>query len=51
MIVLITVWILAMIAVSLVGMATDYESITGIQFGMMVVGTILIGSLGLLNNL
>jgi len=40
-----------MIVVAVIGMATDYESVTGIQFSIMLLGTILIGCLGLFNNL
>ena len=46
--VLLTVWIVSMIAVAVVGMLGDYESVTGIQFVVMLTGVFTIGIAGML---
>jgi hypothetical protein len=46
--VLLIVWIVAMIAVAVVGMIGDYESVTGIQFVVMLTGVFTIGIAGML---
>ena len=47
--VLLTVWIVSMIAIAVVGMMGDYESVTGIQFVTMLVGVLVIGLAGMLS--
>tara|TARA_E500000318_G_scaffold111933_1_gene132757 strand:- start:4178 stop:4330 length:153 start_codon:yes stop_codon:yes gene_type:complete len=46
---LLTVWIVSMIAVAVVGMIGDYESVTGVQFVVMLVGVFTIGIAGMLS--
>ena len=45
---LLMVWIVSMIAVAVVGMIGDYESVTGIQFVVMLTGVFTIGIAGML---
>jgi hypothetical protein len=47
--VLLTVWIVSMIAVAVVGMLGDYESVTGVQFVVMLAGVFTIGIAGMLS--
>ena len=46
---LLTVWIVSMIAVAVVGMIGDYESVTGVQFVVMLAGVFTIGIAGMLS--
>jgi len=47
--VLLTVWIVSMLAVAVVGMLGDYESVTGVQFVVMLAGVFIIGIAGMLS--
>jgi len=47
--VLLIVWIVSMIAIAVVGMMGDYESVTGIQFVTMLAGVLVIGLAGMLS--
>lgn len=47
--VLLMVWIVSMIAIAVVGMMGDYESVTGVQFVVMLAGVFTIGIAGMLS--
>lgn len=47
--VLLVVWIVSMIAIAVVGMMGDYESVTGVQFVVMLAGVFTIGIAGMLS--
>lgn len=45
---LLLVWITCMLAVAVVGMIGDYESVTGVQFVVMLAGVLVIGTAGMI---
>lgn len=45
---LLLVWITCMLAVAVVGMLGDYESVTGVQFVVMLAGVLVIGTAGMI---
>ena len=45
---LLLVWITCMLAVAVVGMLGDYESVTGVQFVVMLAGVLVIGMAGMI---
>ena len=45
---LLLVWIVCMLAVAVVGMLGDYESVTGVQFVVMLAGVLVIGTAGMI---
>ena len=45
---LLLVWITCMLAVAVVGMLGDYESVIGVQFVVMLAGVLVIGTAGMI---
>mgnify|MGYP006908340555 CR=1 FL=1 len=46
---LLFVWLVCMLLIAVVGMLSDYEYITGVQFVCMLAGVLVLGSVGMFN--